>query len=922
MMRRLFISIIFLGATFLFGSPDAFAGSDCSGPHCLDVWSSCGRNTASWGYSVNREAQDACDRAGGGLSCSYSGSAGPGSYTKVPAGRKEVSVTCSCAGVTLEASSSCTVTHLPMIASIQGPSSFTLGDSANWTLSGGYNKNDPASDDTRFDYSISGLPLFSGIDGSASGFGSVSFSSSTRCPSVGQCQYKGYDCCGGGSCSDPVCKIENGKGRYCFNFSSNQWDQIGSCNISCGTYTITADVSGVAPDASARKTVTVNCPPDDSPPPRPQDPPDVNLSANPTSVEDGQSTTLRWTTSGDPDRCSASEGWSGSKTTRGGSESIGVNFGSSTTKRYTITCSKSGYQDAVDRVTVNKREVPPRPDPAPQVTLTASPNSVVPGGQTRLSWTTSGNPDSCRAVTTIGGWFGEKNSNGGSQTVPVYFQNSDTQTYEIVCSKSGHNPARSTATVRKINNPAPQVTLTATPSSLQDGQTTTLKWTTSGNPSSCKAYDGWTGDKNTNGGSEGARVSFGNANSKTYTIVCSKSGHTPARSSVTVTKVTPDADISVDLVATPSSVEDGKPIMLYWYTTGDPTSCTASGGWSRTKDPKGGSESQFVQFGASRQISYTLTCVRGNKRATATATVRKKDSPQNPSISVNLNANPPSVQNGDSTTLSWTTTGNPSSCKAYDGWTGDKNANGGSEVTRVFFGNANSKTYTIVCSKSGYTPARSSVTVTKTNPPQTPSIDVILTATPSSLQDGQTTKLEWTTSGNPTSCTASGDWSGTRDENGGDQSVTVNFGTENSKTYTLTCSKPGVPNKSDRATVTKEQPEIILKKGQDCSGFVAQNIRLKKGHSELITPCDKNGVELDIDSWSWEASSQTCIERQDYDASDTKRFVAIGNNNCSAKAIAKKNGYKDGSAVLGIFENGGGEESIDIEGSQWREVAP
>ena len=77
-------------------------------------------------------------------------------------------------------------------------------------------------------------------------------------------------------------------------------------------------------------------------------PPTVNLSANPTSIYQGQSSTLTWS-SAYATSCVASGGWSGSKPTSG-SETVIPSPPPSAT--YTLTCSGSGGS-AAQSVTIN-----------------------------------------------------------------------------------------------------------------------------------------------------------------------------------------------------------------------------------------------------------------------------------------------------------------------------------------------------------------------------------------------------------------------------------------------------------------------------------------------------------------------------------------------------------------------------------------
>jgi hypothetical protein len=89
------------------------------------------------------------------------------------------------------------------------------------------------------------------------------------------------------------------------------------------------------------------------------------------------------------------------------------------------------------KVTVSGTNNPP-PSPI-TVRLTATPNSItlVPPatGTTRLSWTTTGNPESCEASSLFGDWIGPKDEDGRSQDIT--YTTYGTYTYTIICRKSG-----------------------------------------------------------------------------------------------------------------------------------------------------------------------------------------------------------------------------------------------------------------------------------------------------------------------------------------------------------------------------------------------------------------------------------------------------------------------------------------------------
>lgn len=130
--------------------------------------------------------------------------------------------------------------------------------------------------------------------------------------------------------------------------------------------TYTANCSGVGGGGSDSVTVNVEGPPS----------PNLNFSADSTSVSYNSGTTLRWSSS-NTTSCSASNAWSGSKSLNG-SESTG-NLTSS--KTYTLSCSGSGGSTS-KTVTIN---VGSRPgggggttNPPPIIVRPPNPNPPVP----------------------------------------------------------------------------------------------------------------------------------------------------------------------------------------------------------------------------------------------------------------------------------------------------------------------------------------------------------------------------------------------------------------------------------------------------------------------------------------------------------------------------------------------------------------
>ncbi len=169
----------------------------------------------------------------------------------------------------------------------------------------------------------------------------------------------------------------------------------------------------------------------------------VVLSASPTSMNlPSNSTTLTWVTSGSPDSCVASNGWSGNKSVAGGSEQ--KNNLSLGTHIYTITCMKSGYPNSVSQVNVVVNQ---NGCSSSCFTVSLFANaSVLPygGGTSTLTWNSLPGGVSC----TSGDFNTQGNSPNGSSDVTL----SSTTTYHVSCQDGSGNTALAETTVTVLNN--------------------------------------------------------------------------------------------------------------------------------------------------------------------------------------------------------------------------------------------------------------------------------------------------------------------------------------------------------------------------------------------------------------------------------------------------------------------------------------
>jgi hypothetical protein len=143
--------------------------------------------------------------------------------------------------------------------------------------------------------------------------------------------------------------------------------------------------------------------------------------------------------------------------------------------------------------------------------------------------------------------------------------------------------------------------------------------------------------------------------------------------------------------------------------------------------------------------------------------------------------NATSVDYGESAELRWTIENVfiGTTCEASGDWSGSRSAAGGIQST----GNLTSaKSYTLTCTGPGGADSDNVVVGVRGALAPTLSLQAAFT----NVDYGESTQLTWTST-DTTSCTASGDWRGTRPVNG--NSSTGNLTSH--KSYTLECTGPG-----------------------------------------------------------------------------------------------------------------------------------
>jgi len=417
--------------------------------------------------------------------------------------------------------------------------------------------------------------------------------------------------------------------------------------------------------------------------------PTVDLNANPSTVYEGESSTLTWTST-NASYCQASGGWSG-QGGPSGSFSTGPLYQTTT---YTLTCYGDGgsASDSVT-VTVLKKSTPP---PAVQYgyncnystgqcyyttngtfsSLSECSNYCTPPVQPQTRYSCNQSTGQC--YVNSAGQYTDLSSCQSSCQVPQTKYSCNTQTWQCLADTSGQYNDLSSCQNNCKSPAAPTVDLRANPEIINKGQSSTLTWTST-NASYCNASGGWSGDHGPTSGSFTATPD----KTTTYTLTCYGDGGS-ASDSVTIT--VNDTVPTVTINANPSLIDKGQVSTLTWTST-NASYCQASGAWSGNKNVYG-SENVYP----STSSSYYITCYNSSGNyATAYTNITVRE--LYPII--DLSVYPSTITQGQTAILSWSGT-NISSCTASSSLS--SNFNGyrnpsGSEQTAP----SQTTTYTLNC---------------------------------------------------------------------------------------------------------------------------------------------------------------------------------------------------------------------------------
>ena len=361
------------------------------------------------------------------------------------------------------------------------------------------------------------------------------------------------------------------------------------------------------------------------------------------------------------------------------------------------------------------------------------------------------------------------------------------------CYEGGGFEANDKGSASMPINDAPEVTLIVDSTTINLNDDVLLEWNAY-NADSCTAAGSWSGTKNVSGQQT---INALTANS-TFAITCTGDAKSVS-DSVNVTVVGAPAAPTVGLSASSTNLPFSGSTTLTW-SSANASSCSASGGWTGSKNASGSKTINAL----TADTSFSLSCTG----AGGTATDRVDVTVSAPAIApvVNLSASPTTIGQNGSTTLTWSSS-DATGCTASGDWSGSKAVSGSQLVS----GLAIDSQFNLVCNGPGGS-VNDTVSVTVTAP--RPALS--FSASPTTIAQNGSTTLTWSSS-NATGCTASGDWSGSKAVDG---SQLVSGLTIDSQ-FNLVCNGPG-GSVNDTVSVTVAAPAPTLTFSAS-PGSVSQN---------------------------------------------------------------------------------------------------
>jgi uncharacterized repeat protein (TIGR01451 family) len=482
-------------------------------------------------------------------------------------------------------------------------------------------------------------------------------------------------------------------------------------------YTLKAYKSNGTVGDTQTTTVTVNAPPENC---------SIDyFKANPTHIVLGGSSTLSWDTT----NCETTKLSVGT-----GLKSLGV-YGSSGSKTVspimttTYTLKAYSANGTLGETKTAKVTITTTTPECSIIDFDATPNHIDEGDSSTLDWTVS----NCAYTklfknnSPIGGpYYGTT----GSKSVSP----EDTTTYTLKAYKqNGTVGAMATAIVNVNTTITPTCSITdftASPTTIDPGESSILEWDTTGCQTT-KLFIGYT--QIGQYGASGSKT-VSPEHQTTYTLKAYIGQVEKASSSVTVSISTQDCQIAF-FYAVPTTITNGESSVLNWNTS-DCYNTKLFIGYTQigTFEP-----SDALTVWPDHLTTYTLKAynLNGTVGDTAQATIEVEALPAC-SIS-NFTASPTSIDEGDSSMLTWNTSG----CESVV----ISNLDYGVPVSgSQTVWPEDTTTYVLTATGQGGDVHTRSVTVYVDTNNSNCSISSFY-AVPSSIEEGESSKLYWTTNG-------------------------------------------------------------------------------------------------------------------------------------------------------------------------------
>lgn len=324
----------------------------------------------------------------------------------------------------------------------------------------------------------------------------------------------------------------------------------------------------------------------------------------------------------------------------------------------------------------------------------------------------------------------------------------------------------------------PTVTLSVSPESITAGESSTLTWSST-DAVSCEAFLGWNDTKGLSGSEVVSPIV-----TTTYQLDCTGPGGVGSDdATVTVVVEEPDAP-TVDITAEPMTITAGASSTLTWNSE-NADSCTASNGWSGTKDPDG---TQVVTPAVTTTYAIECTGDGGTAQGSVTVTVNAAE-PETGTLIVKKVIIRDNGNTAATTTFSFQVDGGAATAFEADGensMTVDVGTHSVAESAVTGWTTTLNNCTDVVVS-DGET---ETCTITNNDvAPDEPTLS--FTASRTTVNEGSageaTSTLTWDST-NATTCEASNGWSGTKTPDG--NQLVEPTGTT-SITYTLECTGDG-----------------------------------------------------------------------------------------------------------------------------------